>query len=39
LEDAGFTAEREFVCCMHRTTVLKALPRAVPAVARNVAGA
>jgi hypothetical protein len=37
LEEAGFDAVREYVCCVHRTTVLKTLPRSVPAVARNVA--
>jgi hypothetical protein len=33
LEDAGFTAQREFISLVRRTTVLKALPARLPAVA------
>jgi len=38
LEDAGFVACREFVSCMHRTTVVKTLPRTMPTV-QNAIGA
>ena len=38
LEDAGFQVDGEFVSLLHRTTRPLALPKALPAVAKNAIG-